>query len=279
MKKKLSYFNAEERNGLYLLSFMLFVFSTFIFLQMRVLPSNSNITIVQNTLPNENQVDRNINDGNFMSKPNLETQSLISHSLSKNNPVKSKKMKKEIVGYKETTKKATKHYDKKNDPIVTQNKETKKREKVVKKSSFVKSKEKISINSQNMDEWMSLYGIGPKYAERIIKYQTWLGGFHKKEQLMEVYGITDTLFQSLEAQLLPSEPYTLIKINEVEVKDLARHPYIDWKLAKMIINYRKHHKPFLDENDLRKMKGLQGKTLMKILPYIDFSVKLDESNS
>ncbi len=285
MKKKINYFNAEERNGLYLLSLILFLFSIFIFLQKRVLPSSSQIQVIQNTyVESEGQQIQAATRDNDL-KTNLKTQRLRTNNRQF---VKSNNTSKNLAYSFQPKDQATFQREVKEIGLIDSTKmnNSKTTKKSVENERVEKTKipkryaPKVSINSTIEEEWMSLYGIGPKYAERIVKYQKWLGGFYQKEQLQEVYGISDSLYQSIEIFLIDSKPYKRMLINQLEMKELARHPYIDWKLAKAIIQYRKHHGPFEDAHQLKNMKALDDETYHKILPYLDFSLKeIPESNS
>lgn len=48
----------------------------------------------------------------------------------------------------------------------------------------------IELNAADTTELKKLDGIGSAYAKRIVKYRDLIGGFVRKEQLLEVYGLT-----------------------------------------------------------------------------------------
>jgi comEA protein len=60
---------------------------------------------------------------------------------------------------------------------------------------------KININSAPADSFELLAGIGPVYAERIIKYRQNIGHFQSLEQLMEVRGIGQRTFDNIKNYL------------------------------------------------------------------------------
>lgn len=57
--------------------------------------------------------------------------------------------------------------------------------------------DKININAATESELMLLDGIGEVMAERIIELRTELGGFSSIEQLLEVKGIGESLFEGI----------------------------------------------------------------------------------
>ena len=223
MKKNLNYFNYEERNGLFLLCFILILFSTFIFLQKRILPENTSLTVVQQTQSNPDHIyhDKAIQEFNNFSESKLVYANYLPQNQIPEVISKQQKSSFEKSAYSENTDKiksekinispteSFEKYNRKNydsqsasqgdrDQRINQKSVFAKDEKILFQKYKKKKVDPISINSKEMEEWKSLRGIGPKYAERILKYQQWLGGFHAKSQLKEVYGITDSLFQEIE---------------------------------------------------------------------------------
>ncbi len=55
----------------------------------------------------------------------------------------------------------------------------------------------IDINSANLDELMSLKGIGMVLGQRIIDYRAEYGGFSAKEDIMFVSGIKESIYENI----------------------------------------------------------------------------------
>ncbi len=53
----------------------------------------------------------------------------------------------------------------------------------------------VNINTANVDELMSLDGIGRKVAEKIVEYRTTHGGFRKPAEIRRVDGIGAGLWE------------------------------------------------------------------------------------
>lgn len=112
-------------------------------------------------------------------------------------------------------------------------------------------------------------GIGPSYAKRILKYLELLGGYTSKEQLLEVYGMDSARFipilQNIQVDTTIRTP---LNMNTAEVKELLRHPYINFNLAKTIVNYREQHGKYKKLKDLKNIKILKEEDYVRVSPYL-----------
>ncbi len=129
----------------------------------------------------------------------------------------------------------------------------------------------IELNSADTLTLQLLHGIGPAYASRIVKYRQRLGGFVSTDQLLEVYGFTPELLAHIEP-FLTLDPSSIehININSIGLKQLARHPYIEYYQARDIVRLRQAGVQFLSPDNLRTVPSMADSTLQRILPYIDF---------
>ena len=71
-------------------------------------------------------------------------------------------------------------------------------------------------------------------------------------------------------------PPRRIEINTVPVEELAKHPYISYQEAKVLVAYRLQHGSYLQLDDLLKVKIFKADWVNKIGPYLDFEVKVAE---
>ena len=60
---------------------------------------------------------------------------------------------------------------------------------------------KININQASKEELMTLSGIGEAKADAIIRYREAHGGFQSPEELMEIEGIKEGVFQKVKDQI------------------------------------------------------------------------------
>lgn len=138
------------------------------------------------------------------------------------------------------------------------------------KRRFAKYKT-IDINSATQENWQQFYGIGPSIAGRIIKFREALGGFQTIEQVGETYGLSDSLFNSIRPHLTNNTLAKKININKCSIEELAKHPYINWKLAKLIIRYREQHGPYPDLEKLTEIKIITQNELEKLKGYLSMT--------
>jgi competence protein ComEA len=103
----------------------------------------------------------------------------------------------------------------------------------------IKKKVLVDLNTADSVNLLTLYGIGPSFAKRIIKYRNLLGGFYSKSQLLEVYGFDKDRFDKIEAYCdVSSNGIKRININTVRTDELKKHPYMDYYTAKAIVDQR-----------------------------------------
>ena len=125
------------------------------------------------------------------------------------------------------------------------------------------------MNTADTNQWKSLNGIGSKRANRIVKYRKLLGGFVSKNQLSEVYGLSDSLVEEINLNLmLDSSKLKKININVASKKELASHPYISWNLANAILNYKIQHGYYDSLSKIKQIHLVNDDLYRKIVSYI-----------
>ncbi len=136
------------------------------------------------------------------------------------------------------------------------------------KSQALPSNVKININLADSNSLEQLKGIGMGTAKRIVKYRDRLGGFISLEQLKEVWGMDSALYERLLKQVYTDATIHKLNINYADVSDLAKHPYIGYSMAKLIVNYRLQHGKYYELKDLYNIHVMNEKIFIKIEPYI-----------
>lgn len=137
-------------------------------------------------------------------------------------------------------------------------------------SPFKKNIARFDINAADTAQLKSVYGVGEKLSQRILKYRDALGGFVTLEQLKEIYGLDTAVVARLKTKcvVLPDFRPDRININQADEKRLAAHPYLKSGAARIIVAYRFQHGEFTSLDDLRKIQGLDPKIIDKIAPYL-----------
>lgn len=129
----------------------------------------------------------------------------------------------------------------------------------------------IDINTADTTAWMSLKGIGPSFARRIVRFRDALGGFYSIQQINEVYGMDAERYKTIESSLgVVSTDIRQLELNTLTAAELARHPYINYKQATAIANYRREHGNYKNINDLKAVLLLDEEFLRKLEPYLKF---------
>jgi competence protein ComEA len=129
----------------------------------------------------------------------------------------------------------------------------------------------VEINSADTLQLDEIKGVGAAFARRIAKYREKLGGFYKKEQLMEVFGLDSLKFAEIKDQVrVDVGNIKKININNAEFDDLKNHPYLKYKQINAIIQYRKQHGKFNNIDDLKKVAILTPQNIQNLAPYLIF---------
>ncbi|MEQ9297248.1 MAG: helix-hairpin-helix domain-containing protein [Cyclobacteriaceae bacterium] len=125
------------------------------------------------------------------------------------------------------------------------------------------------INSAVAEDLVFMRGIGPVLSERIVKYRDMLGGFSSLDQIDEVYGLDGVIADSLKQYFyLDSVLVKSLDVNYLKAEELRKHPYIDYKLANALEQYRIQHGDYVLAEDLLAIKIMDDSTFQKILPYL-----------
>lgn len=132
----------------------------------------------------------------------------------------------------------------------------------------------IELNSADSLTLIGISGIGPSYAKRILKYRTMLGGYCKIEQLKDVYGMTDELYNKISPKFsIDINKIQKININTATYKEIISHPYFDKTLTKSIIDVRGFNGNFNSIDELIKFKLIDKEKFEIIKDYISIENK------
>ena len=129
----------------------------------------------------------------------------------------------------------------------------------------------IEVNGADTIELDKIKGIGMAFANRIVKYRERMGGFYKKEQLMEVFGLDSVKYLEIKDQVrVDASILKKININTASAEDLKGHPYLRYKQVNALIQYRKQHGNYSNIADLNKVAILDQETIKRLTAYLEF---------
>lgn len=141
-----------------------------------------------------------------------------------------------------------------------------------KKAKKTRDKEvrpKIDINTANRNELMSLNGIGPYYADKIISYREDLGGYISDVQLLEIWKFDSEKLENIRSRIFVSkEDVHLINVNDATIEMLKKHPYISYNVANSIVKMRASNGTYKKVSEIRMSKLIDEELFEKIHPYL-----------
>jgi len=106
---------------------------------------------------------------------------------------------------------------------------------VVHRNPSSKKIEMLDINSVDSSTLVSLPGIGPAFARRIIQYRTLLKGYVSKSQFKEVYGLSEFALEILEKNVF-IKAVPLTSLAACDYAKLNEHLYLSSKDARYVMS-------------------------------------------
>ena len=130
--------------------------------------------------------------------------------------------------------------------------------------------ESLDLNKADSLELQEVYGVGKKLSARIIRFREALGGFVSMDQLYEVYSLDSAVIERLRERYILAEEFQprTIDLNTDSLEYLAKHPYISFREAKLIIAYREQHGNYTDPRTLLNIPLIDEDKLTKLVPYL-----------
>lgn len=151
----------------------------------------------------------------------------------------------------------------------------------------------IDLNTAGFEELVQLPGIGEKLAAEIIAYRDSIGGFVNREQLLNIKGIGEGIYNEIydllyingeifipepEEPTEPDEPSetespteydgTIIDVNRAEAEDFDRLPGVDIELGRRIVALREEIGGFSNILELLYVEGMSDELYISIDEYL-----------
>lgn len=127
--------------------------------------------------------------------------------------------------------------------------------------------ERISLNVADTGVLKKVPNIGSYFARQIVNYRNRLGGFYSLQQLLEIEDFPE---ESLKYMSIPDGDIKKINLNQLTLNQLKRHPYINFYMAREIVDYRRLKGPLHSLNDLRLLKDFSADVIKRLEPYVEF---------
>lgn len=97
----------------------------------------------------------------------------------------------------------------------------------------------IELNGADSARLTSVRGIGPAIARSLVRTRTRLGGFARKSQLREAWGVTEENFDLLASQFfIDTARIQKINLNFAPPSTLRSHPYFTGSMVERILEGR-----------------------------------------
>lgn len=127
----------------------------------------------------------------------------------------------------------------------------------------------VELNSASQEELESIPGIGSFFAKNILKQRQRLGGFVKKEQLLEVWKFDSDKYHAIEKYVkVNANDVQKIKLNSIKVEELKSHPYLDWNKANSIIKIRDKKGGYKSIEEIKESVLIDEELFEKLKPYL-----------
>lgn len=130
----------------------------------------------------------------------------------------------------------------------------------------------VEVNAATVEDLVAVRGIGDFYARQIVEYRDRLGGFLAVEQVAEVRGLRADAYARF-AEQLTVDPAGVrrLRLNLATVDELAAHPYLSRKQARILADYRVNRGAFAQAEDLYGVVAVDSATVQRLAPYLDFA--------
>ena len=129
----------------------------------------------------------------------------------------------------------------------------------------------VELNAADTTTLKKVPGIGSAFASRIVKYRELLGGFYAVQQLAEVYGIDEERYVALAPWFTVDDSFIQkLPVNSLPQDSLSRHPYINFRQARAIVQLRRQKKQLSGWENLALLDEFTEDDKSRILPYLSF---------
>ncbi len=127
--------------------------------------------------------------------------------------------------------------------------------------------EVIDLNTSDTTMLKKVPGIGSYYARKVVAYRERLGGFFSADQLFEIEGFPE---EAVDFFTCNGAVVKKLKVNQLSLSQLRKHPYIGFYQAKAITDYRRLKGPLHSLDELRLLPDFPQDVIDRLSPYVEF---------
>lgn len=129
----------------------------------------------------------------------------------------------------------------------------------------------IELNTADTTSLKKVPGIGTTFARRIVKFRNLLGGYASVSQLREVYGIDEERYGVLSPWFrVDTALVRRLKVNELPADSLCRHPYVNYRQAKSLVQLREQKGKLSGWVNLLLLEEFTEGDRKRLTPYLSF---------
>lgn len=110
-------------------------------------------------------------------------------------------------------------------------------------------------------------GIGSWRARRIVEFRGHLGGYSNVGQLMEIDGMPDSVLRWF---AINTPPRNVLNLNRATADEMAAHPYLTYRQARVILRHKRLHGPLQSLDQLSLYEEFTKEQLERLEPYVSF---------
>jgi competence protein ComEA len=127
----------------------------------------------------------------------------------------------------------------------------------------------IDVNRATQEQLEAIPGVGSFYAKNIIRYRERLGGFVRKEQLLEVWKMDAAKYTEIANYIaIDANVLRKIKLNAVTAEELKAHPYLNWNIANSLIKIRERLGGYKSIEEIKESILVNEELFNKLKPYV-----------
>ena len=129
----------------------------------------------------------------------------------------------------------------------------------------------LDLNRVDTVQLKKIPGIGSVFAQRIVEYRTWLGGYYSLDQLQEVKGIGEVRLKELKRWLyIKPGSHKLIDVNSATFNELNNHIYFNISLIRPIKEMQEAGVFIKSIDELEHIYPYKQTDIMRLTPYLMF---------